>query len=58
MKIPSDKQGESQYMLVGMSKKMYKEMVKEINIIGHERRHPNNNMHQRYVIIHLFFYVH
>jgi hypothetical protein len=34
MKIPSDKQGESQYMSVGMPKKVYKEMVKEMNIIS------------------------
>jgi hypothetical protein len=33
VKIPDDKQGEIQYMLVGMSKRVYKEMVKEMNII-------------------------
>jgi hypothetical protein len=34
MEIPRDEWGDNQYMLVGMSKKMYKEMVKEINIIA------------------------
>jgi hypothetical protein len=34
MKIPSNKQGESRYMPIGMSKKVYKEMVKEMNIIA------------------------
>jgi hypothetical protein len=34
MQIPRDKRGENQYMLVGMSKKVYKEMVKEMNIIA------------------------
>jgi hypothetical protein len=34
MKIPSDGLGEIQYMWVGMSKKVYKEMVKEMNIIS------------------------
>jgi hypothetical protein len=29
MNIPRDKKGENQYMLVVMSKKMYKEMVKK-----------------------------
>jgi hypothetical protein len=33
MKIPSDERGEIQYMPVGMSKRVYKEMVKEVNII-------------------------
>jgi len=34
MKIPSDICGDNQYMPVGMSKKVYKEMVKEMNIIA------------------------
>jgi len=34
MKISSNKLGESQYMLVGMSKKVYMDMVKEMNIIA------------------------
>jgi hypothetical protein len=34
MKIKSDKRGEIQYMLVGMSKKVYKVIVKEMNIIA------------------------
>jgi hypothetical protein len=34
VKISRDKQGENQYMLVGMSKKVYREMVKEMNIIA------------------------
>jgi hypothetical protein len=34
MNIPRDKRGENQYMVVGMSKKMHKEMVKEMNIIA------------------------
>jgi len=37
MQVPRNKRGENQYMLVGVSKKMYKEMVKEMNIIvSHE----------------------
>jgi hypothetical protein len=34
MKIPSEKRGEIQYMPVGMSKRVYIEMVKEMNIIA------------------------
>ena len=34
MKIPKDKWGEHQYMLVGRSQNVYKEMVKEMNIIS------------------------
>ena len=34
VKIPSDKRGEIQHMLVGMFKRVYKEKVKEINIIA------------------------
>jgi hypothetical protein len=34
MKITRDKLGENQHMSIGMSKKMYKEMVKEMNIIA------------------------
>jgi hypothetical protein len=34
MKIPRDKQRKNKCMLVGMSKKLYKEMVKEMNIIA------------------------
>ena len=34
MKIPKEKCGYPQSMLVGVSKKVYKEMVKEMNIIS------------------------
>ena len=34
MQIPKEKRGEFQYIPVGMSKKAYKEMVKEMNIIA------------------------
>jgi hypothetical protein len=34
MNIPKEKQGDHKYMLVGMSKKVFKEMVKEMNIIA------------------------
>ena len=33
MNITKEKQGDHKYTLVGMSKKMYMEMVKEVNII-------------------------
>ena len=34
MKIPKDQRDDIQNMPVGMSKKVYKEMVKEINIVA------------------------
>jgi hypothetical protein len=34
MKISSNKQGEIHYMSIGMSKRVYKKMVKEMNIIA------------------------
>ena len=34
MKIPKDEQDDIQNMSVGMSKKVYKEMVKEMDIIA------------------------
>ena len=34
MNIPKKKQGDQKYMLVGMSKKVYNEMVKQMNIIA------------------------
>jgi hypothetical protein len=37
MQILSDKRGKKQYLLVGMSKKVYKEMVKEMNIIASQQ---------------------
>ena len=36
IKIP-EKQGDQKYMLVGMLKKVYKEMVKEMNIIASKK---------------------
>jgi len=37
---------------------MYKEMVKEMKVLHCRRSHPNNNMHQSYIIIDLLFNVH
>ena len=34
MKIPKDERSDMQNVLVGVSKKVYKDMVKEIDIIG------------------------
>jgi ATP-dependent Zn protease len=34
MNIARDKRGENQYLVVAMSKKVYKEMVKYMNIIA------------------------
>jgi hypothetical protein len=34
MKIPKDQRADIRNMLVGMSKKVYKDMVKEIDIIA------------------------
>jgi hypothetical protein len=34
MQIQKEKRGENQYMLVGMSRKVYKETVKEMNIVA------------------------
>jgi hypothetical protein len=38
MKIASDKRWEIQYMSVGMSKRVYKEMVNDIDYFRHEMR--------------------
>jgi hypothetical protein len=34
MKIPSNKRGGIQYMLIGILKRVYKDMVKEMNIVA------------------------
>ena len=44
-------------MPTSIPKKVYKDMVKEINILHRGRIHLNNNVHQKHVIINLFFYV-
>jgi hypothetical protein len=55
MKFSKDRWDDIQNMMVGMSKKMYKEMVKEMNIIASwEDSHPNNSAHWMYAIIYFF----
>ena len=53
MKIPKEKWGDQQNMSVGMSKKVYKEIVKEMNIIS-SREEPYQQEHASEVCNHWF----
>ena len=58
MKISNKKWGDHKYMLIGMSKKVYKKMVKEMNIISLRKESSQQQCAHMYVIIDLFFYLH
>ena len=51
MKLPKEKWGEPQSMMLGMSKKVYKEMVKEMNIFV-SREEPSQQQHASEVCNH------